>query len=112
MRARVRSPVALEGTTEERVGIFIPEISYEVEFYYASQTLIDGPKKGRAGAAKGVCMEVYFLQYYSIRLQYRDKYICENRLQFAICMSSGLPFFCQNLLKCSYRGCFTSILKA
>ncbi|KAK1697241.1 hypothetical protein QYE76_013938 [Lolium multiflorum] len=33
--------------------IIVPEISYEVEFYYASHISIDGPKKGRAGAAKG-----------------------------------------------------------
>ncbi|KAM0914745.1 hypothetical protein ACQ4PT_011321 [Festuca glaucescens] len=33
--------------------ITVPEISYEVEFYYASHISIDGPKKGRAGAAKG-----------------------------------------------------------
>jgi hypothetical protein len=43
--------------------ITVPEISYEVNFYYALHTPIDGPKKGRAGAAKGVCMDVYFWQY-------------------------------------------------
>ncbi|KAM0835001.1 hypothetical protein ACQ4PT_063218 [Festuca glaucescens] len=32
--------------------ITVPEISYEVEFYYASHTSIDGPKKGRAGTFK------------------------------------------------------------
>jgi hypothetical protein len=43
--------------------ITVPEISYEVKFYDASRISIEGPKKGRAGAAKGVCMDVYFWQY-------------------------------------------------
>nr|XP_051205106.1 BRCA1-associated RING domain protein 1-like isoform X2 [Lolium perenne] len=32
--------------------ITVPEISYEVQFYYASHKSIDGPKKGRAGTFK------------------------------------------------------------
>uniref|UniRef100_A0ACD5TG89 Uncharacterized protein n=1 Tax=Avena sativa TaxID=4498 RepID=A0ACD5TG89_AVESA len=33
--------------------IIVPEISYEVEFFDASHPSINGPKKGRAGAAEG-----------------------------------------------------------
>ena len=39
-----------------------PEISYEVKFYNGLRTSIDGPTKGRAGAAEGVCINVYFWQ--------------------------------------------------
>jgi hypothetical protein len=53
-----------------------PEISYEV-------TSIVGPKKGRAEATEMVCVDLCFCH------QYRDECISENRLQFAICISSG-----------------------
>jgi hypothetical protein len=52
-----------------------PEISYEV-------TSIDGPKKGRAEATKMVCVSVISIEM-NILLK------SENRLQFAICISSG-----------------------
>ena len=35
-----------------------PEISYEVKFRDGPRTSIDGPAKGRAGAAEGVCIHV------------------------------------------------------
>jgi hypothetical protein len=42
--------------------VTVPETSYEVEFFNASHISIEGPKKGRVGAAEGVCIDVYFRQ--------------------------------------------------
>jgi hypothetical protein len=72
--------------------ITVPEISYEVEFYYASHISIDGPKKGRAGTFKRVCMDVYFWKHYLY------DFIIE--MNIFVETDCSLPY-CQNVLKCS-----------